>query len=106
MSDAKAPKVADKTDDKTNDETTKTSPASYKDMIESVSGQLLQPTGILNLVTPKKPKPAKTKTPKPAKTPAKRTSKAAQKAKVVKRKPKADDNTPLDTPSSDDNQAG
>ncbi|UYZ71084.1 Rne/Rng family ribonuclease [Moraxella bovis] len=106
MSDAKAPKVADKTDDKTNDETTKTSPASYKDMIESVSGQLLQPTGILNLVTPKKPKPAKTKTPKPAKTPAKRTSKAAQKAKVVKRTPKADDNTPLDTPSSDDNQAG
>ncbi|STZ07832.1 Ribonuclease E [Moraxella caprae] len=106
MSDAKAPKVADKTDDKTNDETTKTSPASYKDMIESVSGQLLQPTGILNLVTPKKPKPAKAKTPKPAKTPAKRTSKAAQKAEVVKRKPKADDTAPLDTPSSDDNQAG
>ena len=103
--DAQAPKADDKADNKTHDETTKTSPTSYKDMIESVSGQLLQPTGILNLVTPKKPKPAKAKTPKPAKTPAKRTSKAAQKAEVVKRKPKADDNAPLDNPSSDDNQA-
>lgn len=61
-SDIKAQKMDDKAD-----ETTKTSPASYKDMIESVSGQLLQPMGILNLVTPKKPKPPKTKTPKPPK---------------------------------------
>lgn len=102
MSDAKAPKVAEKTDDKTNDETTKTSPASYKDMIESVSGQLLQPMGILNLVTPKKPK--KPKPPK-TKTPAKRTSKAAQKAEVIKRKSKADDNAVLDKSPSDDNLA-
>lgn len=99
-SDIKAQKMDDKAD-----ETTKTSPASYKDMIESVSGQLLQPMGILNLVTPKKPKPPKTKTPKPPKTPAKRTSKAAQKAEVIKRKPKADDNAVLDKSPSDDNLA-
>lgn len=99
-SDIKAQKMDDKAD-----ETTKTSPASYKDMIESVSGQLLQPMGILNLVTPKKPKPPKTKTPKPPKTPAKRTSKAAQKAEVIKRKPKADDNAVLDKLPSDDNLA-
>lgn len=105
ISDTKTPKADDKADDKPNDEIAKASPVSYKDMIESVSGQLLQPTGILNLVTPKKPKPTKAKTPKSAKTPAKRTSKAAQKAEVVKRKPKVDDNAPLDNPSSDDNQA-
>lgn len=99
-SDIKAQKMDDKAD-----ETTKTSPASYKDMIESVSGQLLQPMGILNLVTPKKPKPPKTKTPKPPKTPAKRTSKAAQKAEVIKRKSKADDNAVLDKSPSDDNLA-
>lgn len=99
-SDIKAQKMDDKAD-----ETTKTSPASYKDMIESVSGQLLQPMGILNLVTPKKPKPPKTKTPKPPKTPAKRTSKAAQKAEVIKRKSKADDNAVLDKLPSDDNLA-
>ena len=100
VSDIKAQKMDDKAD-----ETTKTSPTSYKDMIESVSGQLLQPMGILNLVTPKKPKPPKTKTPKPPKTPAKRTSKAAQKAEVIKRKPKADDNAVLDKSPSDDNLA-
>lgn len=99
-SDIKAQKMDDKTD-----ETTKTNPTSYKDMIESVSGQLLQPMGILNLITPKKPKPPKTKTPKPPKTPAKRTSKAAQKAEVIKRKPKADDNAVLDKSPSDDNLA-
>lgn len=63
--------------------TKKEKSASYKDMIESVSGQLLQPTGILSLVAPKKPRATKPKTPK---TPAKRTSKAAQKAEVIKRK--------------------
>lgn len=99
-SDIKAQKMDDKAD-----ETTKTNPTSYKDMIESVSGQLLQPMGILNLVTPKKPKPPKTKTPKPPKTPAKRTSKAAQKAEVIKRKSKADDNAVLDKSPSDDNLA-
>lgn len=99
-SDIKAQKMDDKAD-----ETTKTNPTSYKDMIESVSGQLLQPIGILNLVTPKKPKPPKTKTPKPPKTPAKRTSKAAQKAEVIKRKSKADDNAVLDKSPSDDNLA-
>ena len=88
-------------DDKA-DETTKTNPTSYKDMIESVSGQLLQPMGILNLVTPKKPK--KPKPPK-TKTLAKRTSKAAQKAEVIKRKSKADDNAVLDKSPSDDNLA-
>lgn len=99
-SDIKAQKMDDKAD-----ETTKTNPTSYKDMIESVSGQLLQPMGILNLVTPKKPKPSKTKTPKPPKTPAKRTSKAAQKAEVIKRKSKADDHAVLDKSPSDDNLA-
>lgn len=94
-SDIKAQKMDDKAD-----ETTKTNPTSYKDMIESVSGQLLQPMGILNLVTPKKPK--KPKPPK-TKTPAKRTSKAAQKAEVIKRKSKADDNAVLDKSPSDDN---
>ncbi len=86
-------------DDDTEDEANKPSSASYKDMIESVSGQLLQPTGILNLVTPKKPKTTKPKSPKSPKAPAKRTSKAAQKAEVVKRKPKDKDaapETPLD----------
>lgn len=75
---------------------------SYKDMIESVSGQLLQPMGILNLVaTPKKPKP-KPKT--ASKSPARKTSKAAQKAQVVKRKPSETDETP-DTPKdTDDSQ--
>lgn len=57
--------------------------SSYKDMIENVSGQLLQPVGILSLVAPKKPKVNK---PKVAKSVAKKTSKAAQKAQVVKRK--------------------
>ncbi len=87
---------------KVDDETNKPNPASYKDMIENVSGQLLQPIGILNLVTPKKPKTTKPKTPRPPKAPAKRTSKAAQKAEVVKRKPK--DDTPLSDGSSDDHQ--
>lgn len=96
-SDIKAQKMDDKAD-----ETTKTNPTSYKDMIESVSGQLLQPMGILNLVTPKKPK--KPKPPK-TKTLAKRTSKAAQKAEVIKRKSKADDNAVLDKSPSDDNLA-
>lgn len=75
---------------------------SYKDMIESVSGQLLQPMGILNLVaTPKKPKPKPKTT---GKSPARKTSKAAQKAQVVKRKPSETDETP-DTPKdTDDSQ--
>lgn len=71
---------------------------SYKDMIESVSGQLLPQVGILNLVAAKK-KPIKLKTPK---KPIKKTSKAAQKAEVVKRV-KTDD-TPADTPPSNDGQ--
>ena len=72
--------------DKTAKATNKTDkPASsYKDMIESVSGQLLQPVGILSLVAPKKPKTSKPKS--TTKSPAKKTSKAAQKAQVVKRK--------------------
>ncbi|MDO4449608.1 MAG: Rne/Rng family ribonuclease [Moraxella sp.] len=74
-------------------DTQKSTPASYKDMIENVSGQLLQPTGILNLVASKKPKATKPKTPKTPKAPTKRTSKAAQKAEVVKR-PKAETSTP------------
>ncbi len=68
-----------------DDDSKKKSASSYKDMIESVSGQLLQPMGILNLVaTPKKPKAPKAKT--ISKSPMRKTSKAAQKAQVVKRK--------------------
>ncbi|MDO4897448.1 MAG: Rne/Rng family ribonuclease [Moraxella sp.] len=96
---ATEPAVADASDEKADH---KKRQNSYKDMIESVSGQLLQPTGILNLVAAKKPKPTKTKTPK---NPVKKLSKTAQKAEVVKRKPKTDDapalDAPPDTPISD-----
>ncbi|TWV83024.1 Rne/Rng family ribonuclease [Moraxella sp. VT-16-12] len=84
--------VSDDTGDKPDD---KKRLNSYKDMIESVSGQLLPQVGILNLVAAKK-KVTKPKTPK---NPVKKTSKAAQKAEVVKRV--KTDETPSDNPPDD-----
>ena len=72
----------------------------YKDMIESVSGQLLQSTSILSLVAPKKPRTPKPKAPKATKSPTRKTSKIAQKSEVIKKKPATDN--PIsddDTPS-------
>ena len=98
-----AQKVVDDSQSKAekNSSDKKEKPASsYKDMIESVSGQLLQPVGILSLVAPKKAKVSKPKS--GTKSPAKKTSKAAQKAQVVKRKNKAAEPTEVivDEPSS------
>ena len=67
----------------------KTTPASYKNMIESVAEQLKPSVGsVLNLPTPKAPKArtrkAKT-TDKPAAKPKTRTSKKIENAVIVKK---------------------
>ena len=86
----------------------KTSPASYKNMIESVAGQIKMPTSggmVLNLATPKVTKP-RTRKPKAEKAPAKtktRTSKKVESAVIVK-KTKADSETNAEANNNDSTQ--
>ncbi|WP_394261689.1 ribonuclease E/G [Moraxella boevrei] len=77
----------------------KTSPASYKNMIESVAEQMNSiPLGVLNLAKPiAKPKAPRTRKPKAEKAPAKpktRTSKKAENAVIVKKVKPAQTETP------------
>lgn len=76
----------------------KTSPASYKNMIESVAEQMKPTTlGVLNLTTPKVAKPRKKTTEKPTKT---RTSKKVENAIVITKKAKIE-NTNAEIPHLD-----
>lgn len=82
----------------------KTTPTSYKNMIESVAEQLIPSAGsVLNLPTPKVPKArtrkAKTTEKAPAKTKT-RTSKKVENVTIVK-KPKATDSDTADVTTAD-----
>ena len=85
----------------------KTTVASYKNMIESVAEQMKpQTVGILTLATPKAPKVRTRKTKASDKAPAKtktRTSKKAENAVVVTRKPTVahDDHDSADNKAAD-----
>ena len=84
----------------------KTTPTSYKNMIESVAEQLKPSAGsVLNLPVPKVPKVRTRKAKTTEKAPAKpktRTSKKVENVVIVK-KPKAETAIPAETLASDDN---